>query len=242
MGRRGVITRGKDIVSGSITYQFRFKDGREARFALPLHSRPGEPLLKPKDQADYPAWTVLGICKCPHCPYDETERTHCPVAANLSVVMDDFKDFTSYDRVYVEVHTSERTYVKEVALQDSLYSFMGLIMALSDCPHLKFLRPMARFHLPFSSVEETLVRVTSFYLLGQYFVFRRDGHADFEFRKLDGLYANVRILNNHLLKRIRTISRSDAHANSIVILEGFCQIMSYEITDGLSQVERTFSL
>lgn len=224
-------------MADSISYHFKFKDGQEAHFDLPLVVK--TPLLKPEG-FEFPPWTALEVRKCPHCPFTLADHKFCPVAANLSAVMDDFRDFTSYDRVEVEVHARERMYAKEVALQDSLYGFLGLIMALSDCPHMKFLRPMAMFHLPFSSVEETLIRVTSFYLLGQYFIFKRGGQPDFDFRNLDSLYNNVRILNNHLLKRIRTISRTDAHTNSIVILEGFTQIMSYEITDGLTQLEKNF--
>ena len=37
-------------------------------------------------------------------------------------------------------------------------------MALSGCPVLEQLKPMARFHLPFASVEETIYRAASMYL------------------------------------------------------------------------------
>ncbi len=113
----------------SITYNFHFTDGHLVSFELPLSTRSGTLLLKPADQA-YPPWTVLDVCKCSHCPYTAEERLYCPVAANLAVVMDDFKEYSSYERVQVDVITSERIYLKELALQDSLYSFMGLIMGL----------------------------------------------------------------------------------------------------------------
>ncbi len=59
----------------------------------------------------------------------------------------------------------QRRYQQDTSLPRALSSLFGLICALSDCPHTRFLRPMAHFHLPLSSDTETLVRTASLYSL-----------------------------------------------------------------------------
>ena len=68
----------------------------------------------------------------------------------------------------LDVQTWQRNYHQDTTLQRALSSLFGLICALSDCPHTRFLRPMASFHLPLSSDTETLVRTASLYLLQRY--------------------------------------------------------------------------
>ena len=51
-----------------------------------------------------------------------------------------------------------------------VFSLIGIYMVTSGCPIMDKLRPMARFHLPFASTEETIYRAISTYLLGQYFL------------------------------------------------------------------------
>ena len=45
---------------------------------------------------------------------------------------------------------------------------IGLVLATSQCPWFNRLRSLADSHLPFASIEETLIRVTGNYLLQQY--------------------------------------------------------------------------
>ena len=66
-----------------------------------------------------------------------------------------FKDTTSFKKTAVYVETKDRAYVKKCSVQEGLFPIFGLIMATSGCPHMEFLKPLARFHLPFSNVEET---------------------------------------------------------------------------------------
>jgi hypothetical protein len=92
--------------------------------------------------------------KCGHCPLNESEYPECPVARSLAPVVDAFEGEKSFEKVSVEVETPERSYRREAPLQDGLFSLVGLLMATSDCPHMAFLRPSARFHLPFSTSRE----------------------------------------------------------------------------------------
>ena len=54
-------------------------------------------------------------------------------------------------------------------MEIAIRSLIGLIMALSGCPHMEFFKPLARFHLPWASLEETTLRSASIYLLMQFF-------------------------------------------------------------------------
>ena len=90
--------------------------------------------------------------------------SHCPAALHLSTVIDGFTDLVSYDKVRVDVESEERSVIATLSAQQALASLMGLIMASSGCPRTAVFRPMARFHLPFSSESETAYRVAAMYL------------------------------------------------------------------------------
>lgn len=187
-----------------------------------------------------PKWTELEHRKCSHCPLSKKDYPHCPVAKNLAVIADEYKEVKSYEICSVEVETPNRNYTKQMSLQEALFSIFGLIMPTTQCPHLKFLRPMARFHLPFSSFQETMVRSTSLYLLRQYFVAKRGIEPDFELKKLNELYANVQKVNEGLIDRIRSIASGDADANSLTILNGYAQLLSMQLSEDLSDLENFF--
>jgi hypothetical protein len=163
------------------------------------------------------------------------------VARNLAMVAHAFKDERSYSKVTVEVETAERVYKKDLPLQDGLFGLFGLIMATSDCPYFSFLRPMARFHLPCSSLDETMVRSASFYLLKQYFVAQKKGAGDFELKEFSKLYDNVGMVNHGIIQRIRAVAKADADANSIVNLDAFASLLSSQAASNFSDLERLFT-
>ena len=123
---------------------------------------------------------------------------------------------------------------------DALSSIMGVIMATSDCPIMDLFRPMARFHLPFSTVEETTVRSVSMYLLRQYFMAQHKKAADFRLKGLDRHYARVQQVNTGFLARIDQVVSSDADNNALVILHSLSQILSIEIDYSLSSLDYLF--
>lgn len=221
-----------------ITYRFLFPDGRVHEYRVEIDSESGR--LVQNQTGDPGAWTALEHKKCAHCPLKLDTHPHCPVAKNLGTVANDFKGERSFDKVGVEVVTSERTYKKDLRLQEGLFGLFGLLMATSDCPYFEFLRPMARFHLPFSTVSETMVRSVSFYLLRQYFVAKKGGVADFNLVTFAKLYQDLEAVNLGLANRIRSMTTADAEANSIVILDGFGKILSMQLSSGLKDLEKMF--
>jgi len=155
-----------------IVYDFSFPDGGSKTYTVELDRATLS--YRPSASEQPPAWARLENNQCGHCPLEPAEHPYCPVATNLATLVEFFKDKASVAEATVTVTTEERTYVKRLPLQRGIFGIF--VMATSSCPYMDFLKPMARFHLPFSSVEETIVRSVSLYLLKQYFVAKRGGH------------------------------------------------------------------
>jgi hypothetical protein len=124
---------------------------------------------------------------------------------------------------------------------EGLSAIFGVIMATSDCPTMEFLKPMARFHLPFATIEETTVRTASLFLLAQYFKYRDQNGVTCDFAPLEKHYAQVQLVNEGLLARINGVSSEDADKNAIITLHSLSQFLSMEIDYSLSSLEHVFT-
>jgi uncharacterized protein (DUF2236 family) len=140
----------------------------------------------------------------------------------------------------MEVTTPERMVTKNTTAQRAVSSLMGLVMATSGCPHMAFLKPMARYHLPFATQEETIFRAVSTYLLEQYFRHKQGLSTDLELENLKEIYAEIRIVNNAIASRLRTVSVQDSAVNAVVQLDMFAQILPYSIEDSLEDLRYLF--
>jgi hypothetical protein len=187
-----------------------------------------------------PAWARLENHQCRHCPLEPAEHPYCPVATNLSSVVEFIKDKASVAEATVTVTTEERTYVKQLPLQRGIFGIFGLVMATSSCPYMDFLKPMARFHLPFSTAEETIVRSVSMYLLLQYFVAKRGEQPDLGLEHLETHYGNIQQVNDGILERIKDVVQNDADLNALIILQGFADLLTMAISKDLSKIEPLF--
>ena len=114
-------------------------------------------------------------------------------------------------------------------------------MATSACPHTAHFRPMARFHLPLASKEETLYRATSMYLLAQYFAYRDGENPDLDLSGLARIYANLEIVNRAMARRLRSASEQDAAVNAVVILDVLAKTLPHSIVDNLVGMRQLFS-
>lgn len=187
-----------------------------------------------------PAWAQLEVSQCGHCPLNSAETPVCPVARNISGSIDAFSKITSYEKVHLEVVTEERTISQETSAQRAVSSLLGLLMATSACPHTAFFKPMARFHLPLASEEETIFRSTSNYLLAQYFKRVEGGQPDFDLSGLEEIYRNVEKLNLKIAERVRMAADEDAALNAIVILDFFAKMLPDMIEDSLDYIKYIF--
>ena len=115
-------------------------------------------------------------------------------------------------------------------------------MATSDCPYMRFLRPMARFHLPFASAMETIVRTVSMFLLRRYFEPRLDDALHFDLKNLDERYADVNAVNKGIVRRLQSVATGDADANAVIILHSLAVLLSQGLAQDLASVADIFRL
>jgi hypothetical protein len=231
--------RGGIALLREVTYQFLFPDGR--REALRIGSTPAA------ERSDAPAWTALEFHQCPNCPLSAERVKHCPMALNFVPLVELFARLRSYEEVTVQVQTPERVVGKRTTVQVALRSLMGLLAASSACPRVDFLKPMAHFHLPFSSEQETIYRVASGYLLAQYLLREKGEKAD---PKLDGLkarYQELQQVNQAMADRIRHIADdpqiklADGTINALSLLDVFAQTVPLSIDATLKDLQPAFA-
>ena len=200
-----------------------------------------ETLLLQRPPGPLPEWTRLENHQCGHCPLRPDAHPHCPLAAALAVPLEDCSACASADRVALEVETPERRIVAEVSPQRALSSLFGLIMPTSGCPHLRHFRPMARFHLPLATAEETVYRATGMYLLAQYFARKRGGKFDFELMGLEAIYRLAHKTNREFARRLRHASEDNAAIRALLLLDIFTIALPNAIGDMLGGLEPLFA-
>ncbi|MFH0991259.1 MAG: hypothetical protein V1799_14725 [bacterium] len=218
-------------------YRFKFENGVEKEFDITLE---GETLgLIYSDEMEKPEWTKLNFCQCDNCPLPDAV-THCPVAVNLSRLVDTFRDYVSYETAHVTVETAYRIYYKKVALQKGISSILGIYMVSSNCPVMDPLRPMVRFHLPFANSLETFFRSVSAYLVAQFLKARHGKEPDWQMKKLVDIYRAINKVNKGMSERITNAAEKDASVNAVVILHSFGDGIPYFIESGLEELEPLF--
>ncbi|KZX71463.1 MULTISPECIES: DUF6901 family protein [unclassified Alcanivorax] len=190
------------------------------------------------DRFSPPAWAALTYHQCSHCPLDKETHRYCPIALNLAYLLPESALGDSFQTVTVEVDTPQRQYRQTTTLQRALSSLFGLICALSDCPHTRFLRPMARFHLPLSSASETLVRSASLFLLQQHMADRLDSQDPLA--ELNARYAALNELNRCFTRRLRGKRTSDAPINALVLLNVTAREMHWNLEEELASLAPLF--
>jgi hypothetical protein len=155
--------------------------------------------------------------------------------------MDAYHNVLSFDEVEMEVITPERVVTKSTTVQRAISSLMGLIMATSGCPHMAFLKPMARFHLPFATEEETIVRAVSTYLLAQYFRHKQSKDVDMDLARLKNIYKEIQTVNVAMASRLRSVSEKDSTVNAVILLDILAKTLPYTIEDSLEEIQYLFS-
>lgn len=215
-----------------IEYRITLASGKSFSFRVdPHHS------FDPStDALSHPEWTRLQFQQCSNCPIQAHQLQHCPAAVDLKQIASDFKDIISFERAHVEVVAPERSYVKDCDAQTALRSLLGLVMASSACPILSQFRGLAKTHLPFSSMDETLFRSTAAYLLKQYFVYKSGGNPDLELKGLEYLYKQVNIVNMCFKGRLDAASGKDANLNAIGSLLYVATGVSYSLEENLKEL------
>lgn len=221
-----------------IEYIFTLPDGSREVFLFQLDPVTLE--LTAPQPIFMPGWTDLGNHRCPNCPLNAATVERCPLAACLVPVVHRLGGLLSWDLVRIEVVNAERTISQQTSAQKAIGSMLGLINSVSGCPHLAYFRPMARFHLPLASREETIYRATSMYLLAQYFRAHVGKSPDFDLYGLQEIYHNVQIVNAAMVQRLRHATESDYMVNAVVFLDLYAVAVQQTIVAQLEEIRHWF--
>ena len=226
------------MASISIYYGFKFSDTVEEVFHLQIDAQTFELINNIPEIV--PAWARLSFHQCPHCPLRPETHPYCPLAANLANIVPHFKEFLPYAKTHLSVITAERTISQQTTVQEGVGSLMGLIMPASGCPYTAFFKPMARFHLPLASAEETIYRAISMYLMAQYFL-HKDGKAvDFEFKGLEKVYEDIHTVNTSMAERFLAASEKDSSIDAVVQLDIYAMTFLGILEQPLEDIRHLF--
>ena len=215
-----------------VQYKFIFAD--ESEKVLELHLRTDNLTPVAWLPAKPPEWAALDNHKCGHCPLNSDKHAYCPAALNLAKLVDECNEMDLLDTVKLVVKTADRVVVVSATVQKALGSFIGLLMASSDCPPASYFRPVARFHLPLATEAETIFRAVSAYAMGQ-FMRRQAGKEGAV--TLDGLfdvYADLEMVNTGLSIRLKTAGKDGAVAKSLMewdVFSGMFPMRAEEVMD-----------
>ncbi|MBU0808353.1 MAG: hypothetical protein KKD30_03860 [Gammaproteobacteria bacterium] len=188
-----------------------------------------------------PEWTRLAFQQCPHCPLKAEAQWACPFALALQQPVRLLAGHASFEAVEVQVQHRGREIRQRTTLQRAAGSLLGLLGATSGCPHTRFLEPMAWFHLPFSSSDETLFRVLGSYLLGQHLKAQKGLVVDWQLDGLREAYRNLRKVNQGMAKRLQAACNEDSSLNGLVLLDLLAADTLYSLEQSEGELDAYFA-
>jgi len=225
-----------DIIE--IHYSFNLENQRREVFDLVIDAYTLE-LINDFDH-ELPPWTHLEFYQCSHCNLSSEIYPNCPVAVNLTDIIGRFDNIFSYDEIDLEVISNKRHVYQHTTAQRGISSLLGLLFATSSCPYTAYLKPMARFHLPMASPDETIFRAVGMYLLGQYFLRKEGKGGEFDLSGLTQICSDLHLLNTMIAKRITSVAQTDSSMNAVVLLDIFTDLMPSVIENNLEEVRHLF--
>lgn len=212
-----------------ISYSFDFGDHLIKTFDLKIDSRTMS--IIQDDDSDPPEWAELINFKCPNCPLDLNKHKFCPLAINLSNVIEFFQLLPSYQEVTVRAETKERITQKETTVQIGVGSLLGIIMSCGGCPIIGRLGSLVRLHAPFASLEETEYKVISMYVFAQYIKAKQGKETDWDLKKLKDTYKEIQIINKNMVEQLSDVEMNDTSRNAVVTLSNFAEYIMFSLED-----------
>lgn len=222
-----------------IKYLFMLPEGREESFTITFDGEKCLPELC--ETTEIHDWYRLDFKQCPNCSLSVTKNPLCPMMATLGCAASRFSSIVSFETVDLAVITEERTVTQKTSVQRALSSLLGLLIAVSGCPHTVYFKPMARFHLPLATEDETVFRATGMYMIAQYLRKSEGLDAEFGLTGLKKIYENLRIVNMAVAGRLREATKADALVNAVILLDLFAKALPYIIDMKLEELKPVFS-
>lgn len=218
-------------------YILQFDSSHTEKFDVIISKHTGKLAAPPPSVV--PDWAKLDFEQCPNCPLKKTETENCPTAVALADVVKRVGKVISHSEVELVVISEERWIGKRTTSQEAISSLMGLKIATSACPHTDYLKPMARFHLPLATAEETLTRTAGAFLLHKYFKTKNDDNESLDLSRLAFLYSEMSTVNASIAQRLRA-SGEFSELNALTILDTFAQVIPLQIEDRLDEIQSLF--
>ena len=216
-----------------ITYTLSFKSGKEYTFEVEIDR---QDRTEEANNEIHAFWTKLNYNQCSNCPLRASSHKYCPAALDIEEIAGKFKDIISIEQTNVWVHTKNRSFFKNCDVQESLKSLFGLIMASGSCPILSRLKPLAYFHLPFASLDETVHHVAGTYLIKQYLIHcEGKSEPDWDLKGIQTLYGELETVNVNLMKRLQEASNKDANANALYLFVTLTNLIALDINTTMKE-------
>jgi len=219
-----------------IEYFFKFDDGRQLQVKVDVERQ----FDLTQNHSTAPPWTRLDNNQCSICPLKKNQYSHCPAALDLDKVIPQFKGIPATTKLNVTVKTPERDYSKHVTLEEGVRAMMGLVMATSACPVFSMLRPNARHHLPFASIDEYVLRAASLYLMRQYFIAQEGGQPDWALTGLMKANEQFQLVNHAFWQRSLQAFQNDANSKALLSFFTLSSKLSASLPNQLVKMKRVF--
>jgi hypothetical protein len=195
----------------TITYTFTMEQ-KEITHSVDI-DRPDSSTTNP---APLPPWVKLENNQCTNCPLKKETSPCCPVAVDLTKIINDFQKVPAINKVVVKVKTQEREYLKQTTVEEGVRALIGVVMASSGCPILSTLKPMVRNHLPFVSQDEYMSRMLSHYLLKEFFKRRKGQEPDWELKGMLDSHKQLQLVNHGFWQRIYPVCEKDSNIKALL--------------------------
>lgn len=219
-----------------IDYFFNFDDGKQLHFQVDLERQ----YAADTKLSQAPVWTKLTNNQCSNCPLSPNNFSHCPAALDLDKVMEKLQKIPAQTKLNIKVVTPEREYMKRVMLEEGVRALMGLIMATSACPVLGTYRTNARYHLPFASLEESVLRSASLYLMKQYFIAQEGGKPDWALKGFIQANEQLQLVNHAFWQRTMSAFQADSNCKALLSFFTLSSNMSASLPNQLNKMKRVF--
>lgn len=219
-------------------YRIGLPDGTRREMAVAIDA---ETMTCREPAAESRPWTALQHRQCAGCPLRVEASPLCPMAARLAPIVTVLGPLLSHDELQVEVEWGHRLLVATTTAQRMASSIIGLVAATSGCPRTNFLKPMAWFHLPLATEEETVFRVVSTYLLEQYIVAGEGGAPDWTLAALKQRYQALHEVNMAMAQRLRDAGTEDAAVNAVILLDLLAKAIPFSVEDSLESLRPLFT-
>ena len=220
-----------------VRYEYKFDDGSGVEFQVDAD-------LMSSVQEEYSdhryEWAELEFQKCDHCPLSSTEHKYCPAALSLTDIVEYFGTHPHHQQARCTVHVPGRTIRVTKGIQEAVAALIGLRLASSKCPILSQLKPMARFHEPFSYPYYTVYRATSMYLLGQFFNKRKGETPDWDLDKLTELYDAIGLVNMNISERLKAAKQLQNSPVSLMIFSVYSLSMTLLFEEHIEVLQGLF--